>query len=72
MAKSARAKSTSTVPLGYRKIPGNLPYLPGVGTLKRALDGIVGAQRPDKFNPDFLENILQLKGGSARATVPMF
>jgi hypothetical protein len=71
MAKSALAKPASTVPLAYRKIPGNLPYLPGVGSLKKALDGIVGAQRPDKFNPDFLENILQLKGGSARATVPM-
>jgi hypothetical protein len=71
MAESTRAKSASTTPLGYRKIPGNLPYLPGVGTLKKALDGIVGAQRPDKFNPDFLENILQLKGGSARAIVPM-
>jgi len=46
--------------------------LPGPGTLKKALDGIVGAQRPDKFNPDFLESILQLKGGSARATVPIF
>jgi hypothetical protein len=32
----------------------------------------VGAQRPDKFNADFLESILQLKGGSARATVPIF
>lgn len=72
MAKIARRKTSTAAPQGPRKIAGNLPYLPGSGTLKKALDGIVGAQRPDKFNPDFLESILQLKGGSARATVPIF
>jgi hypothetical protein len=71
MKNNARRTAAST-PQGPRKIPGNLPYLPGHGTLKKALDGIIGAQRPDKFNADFLESILQLKGGSARATVPMF
>ncbi|MGH6835512.1 MAG: DUF5343 domain-containing protein [Methylocella sp.] len=69
MAKSTRIKKPAAAAQGPRKIPGNLPYLPGPGTLKKALEGIVGAQRPDKFNPDFLESILQLKGG---ATVPIF
>lgn len=72
MAKSTRTNPAAAAAQGPRKIAGNLPYLPGPGTLKKALDGIVGAQRPDKFNPDFLESILQLKGGSARATVPIF
>ncbi len=72
MAKSIKAKPSGASARGPRKIAGNLPYLPSPGTLKKALDGIVGAQRPDKFNPDFLESILQLKGGSARATVPIF
>lgn len=73
MAKSTGTKPAAEVAQGPRKkIPGNLPYLPGYGSLKKALDGIVGAQRPDKFNADFLESILQLKGGSARATVPIF
>lgn len=71
MAKSAKTKASAPSAQGPRKIAGNLPYLPAPGTLKKALDGIVGAQRPDKFNPDFLESILQLKGGSARATVPI-
>lgn len=55
-----------------RKIPGNLPYLPASGTLKRALERLIDASRPDKFNADFLENVLKLSGGSARATIPIF
>jgi len=54
-----------------RKIPGNLPYLTASGTLKKALDRLIDAQRPDKFNADFLENILKLTGGAARATIPI-
>ncbi len=69
MAKSTRTKPAAATTHGPRKIAGNLPYLPGPGSLKKALDGIIGAQRPDKFNADFLESILNLKGG---ATVPIF
>jgi Family of unknown function (DUF5343) len=69
MAKSTGTKPAAEAAQGPRKIAGNLPYLPGPGSLKKALDGIVGAQRPDKFNADFLENILKLKGGT---TVPIF
>lgn len=54
-----------------RKIPGNLPYLPSSGTLKKALERLIDASRPDKFNADFLENVLKLSGGSARATIPI-
>ena len=54
-----------------RKIPGKLPYLTASGTLKKALDRLIEAQRPDKFNADFLENILKLTGGAARATIPI-
>jgi hypothetical protein len=55
-----------------RKIAGNLPYLSGgSGTLKRALERLIAASRPDKFNADYLENILKLSGGTARATIPI-
>ena len=57
--------------LPQRKIPGNLPYLTGSGTLKKVLDKLQEAARPDKFNADFLENVLKQKGGSARATIPI-
>lgn len=54
-----------------RKIPGNLPYLTASGTFKRALEGIQDASRPDKFNADFLEHVLKLTGGGARASIPI-
>jgi Family of unknown function (DUF5343) len=65
---SSPSKSTASSP---RKIPGNLPYLTASGTLKKALDRLSEASRPDRFSYDFLENILKLKGGSARATIPI-
>lgn len=78
MAK-ATANSTADAPLADsaptttapRKIPGNLPYLTSSGTLKKVLDKIVDAQQPPRFNADFLENVLNLKGGTARATIPI-
>ncbi|MES0031865.1 MULTISPECIES: DUF5343 domain-containing protein [unclassified Mesorhizobium] len=54
-----------------RKIPGNLPYLTASGTLKKALDRLIEAQRPERFSVDFLENVLKLSGGAARATIPV-
>jgi hypothetical protein len=54
-----------------RKIPGNLPYLTASGTLKKVLDRIIEAQQPPRFNADFLENVLNLTGGGARATIPI-
>lgn len=54
-----------------RKIPGNLPYISASGTLKKALERLIEASRPDKFNADYLENVLKLSGGTARATIPI-
>lgn len=64
-------KTTAAKASAPRKIPGNLPYLPASGTLKRALDRLIVASRPDKFNADFLEHVLKLSGGAARATIPI-
>lgn len=55
-----------------REIPGNLPYLTASGTLKKAMDKLIEAQRPERFSVDFLENVLKLSGGGARATIPIF
>lgn len=68
--KAADAANKSP-PTPQRKIPGNLPYLTAAGTLKRALERLIDASRPDKFNADFLENVLKLSGGGARATIPI-
>jgi len=64
-------KAAAAKPSVPRKIPGNLPYLPASGTLKRALERLIDASRPDKFNADFLENVLKLSGGAARGTIPI-
>ena len=68
MSPEAAPKPAATAP---RKIPGNLPYLNASGTLKKALDRLIEPAQPDKFNRDFLENVLKLKGGSAYATIPI-
>lgn len=67
----APANQQKSAANAQRKIPGNLPYLAASGTLKKALDRLVEASRPDRFNTDFLENVLKLTGGAARATIPL-
>jgi hypothetical protein len=69
-AEPAQTETGAASP-AKRKIPGNLPYLTSSGTMKTVLERIVDPQIPAKFNPDFLENVLNLKGGSARATIPI-
>jgi hypothetical protein len=64
-------ESVKSPAAAQRKIPGNLPYMTAAGTLKRALERLIDASRPDKFNADFLENVLKLSGGGARATIPI-
>lgn len=71
-ASNAAAEAETSAPSSPpRKIPGNLPYLTSSGTLKKALDRLIDAQQPPRYNADFLENILSLTGGGARATVPI-
>lgn len=69
--RSGKRASKDSAPAPRREIPGNLPYLTASGTLKKALDRLVEAQRPEKFSTDFLENVLKLTGGAARATIPI-
>jgi Family of unknown function (DUF5343) len=54
-----------------RDIPGNLTYTTSYGVLKRVLDGIITAERPDKFSGDFMSTVLNVTGGSARAVPPI-
>lgn len=53
------------------RVPGNLPYLTSSGTLKRVLEKAIQAAKPDKFNIDFVENMLKITGGAARASIPI-
>lgn len=54
-----------------REIKGGLPYAVAPGVFKRALEGIIVSERPDKFSGHFLSTILNLTGGSAKAVPPL-
>ncbi|HEV7659179.1 MAG TPA: DUF5343 domain-containing protein [Allosphingosinicella sp.] len=69
-AESTAAQAKAT-PAARREIPGGLPYLAASGTLKKILERITEAAQPPKFNSDFLENVLKLKGGAGRAIPPI-
>lgn len=53
-----------------REIKGGIPYSISPGVLKKALDSIIPAERPDKFGTNFMETILKLTGGAARSVPP--
>lgn len=67
---ASRTKSAEKSP-PRRQIPGNLPYLTASGTLKTILNKIIELAKPDKFNYDFLNNVIKLSGGGARACIPI-
>lgn len=54
-----------------RQIPGNLPYLTSYGTLKKMLEKAIELAKPDKFNYDFLENVVKMRGGTAKSCIPI-
>lgn len=54
-----------------REIKGGIPYSTSPGVFKKALEGIIPAERPDKFGATYMETILKLTGGSARTVPPL-
>ena len=70
-AKAGEPADGAVPKAASRKIPGNLPYLAASGTLKKVLDKIIDAQQPPRFSVDFIENVLNVTGGAARATIPI-
>ncbi|MVA97038.1 hypothetical protein GN330_07225 [Nitratireductor sp. CAU 1489] len=53
-----------------RDIKGGIPYTASPGVLKKALELMVQAERPDKFSANYMETVLKLTGGAARAVPP--
>ena len=47
-----------------------LPYLVSPGSVKTALDRIRSAATPDRVTVDFVNTILQIKGGTGSAIIP--
>ena len=66
--ESADADKTKSKP---REIKGGIPYTASPGVLKRALELIIPAERPDKFGANYMATILKLTGGGARQVPPM-
>lgn len=64
----AEAEKTRSKP---REIKGGIPYSASPGVLKKALELIIPAERPDKFGANYMATILKLSGGGARAVPPM-
>ena len=56
---------------GRREIKGGIPYTTAPGVLKKALELIIPAERPDKFGANYMATILKLSGGGARAVPPL-
>jgi hypothetical protein len=74
MAKTPETDATETASEARkeaRDIPGNLPYTTSHGVLKTVLDGIITAERPDRFSGDYLGTVLKVTGGSARSIPPI-
>jgi hypothetical protein len=59
---SARAKP--------KKLEVPLPYLASPGTVKTAFDRLRNAATPDRVNPDFVNAVLQIKGGTGNTVAP--
>lgn len=70
--EAAEAPPASNEKVERREIKGGIPYTTSPGVLKKALEGIIAAERPDKFSPNFMDTILGIRGGAARAVPPLF
>jgi hypothetical protein len=67
---STAATPTAKSKTERREIKGGIPYTMAPGILKKALELIIPAERPDKFGANYMETILRLTGGAARAVPP--
>lgn len=54
-----------------REIKGGLPYSVYPNAFKKALEGLILAERPDRFSNDFVGTVLKITGGSSRPIGPL-
>ena len=53
------------------EVGGNFSYTNTPGKFKEVLDGLIKADRPPKFNRDFIETVLGVKGGTVSGYPPI-
>nr|WP_294850487.1 DUF5343 domain-containing protein [uncultured Sphingomonas sp.] len=54
-----------------KEVGGNFSYTNSPGRFKEVLDALIKADRPDKFNRDFIETVLNIKGGTVGSFPPI-
>ncbi len=54
-----------------KDVPGNFSYTNTPVRFKDTLQAIIGAERPPTFNRDFIETVLNLKGGTVSGFPPI-
>ena len=54
-----------------RTIKGNLTYTATPGKTRDVLNALIPAERPAKFSQNFLNDVLEQKGGSANQQIPV-
>lgn len=54
-----------------KDVPGNLSYTNTPGRFKDTLQAMIGAERPPVFNRDFIETVLNVKGGAVSGFPPI-
>jgi len=77
MPEDAKQISDSVLPSGDipvrprpKKLETALPYLATPGTIKTAFDRLRQAATPERVNPDFVNTVLQIKGGTGNTVAP--
>lgn len=71
VSEAAASPADGSEKVERREIKGGIPYTVGTGTFKKALEGIITAERPDKFTRNYMETILNLRGGAAQSVPPL-
>jgi hypothetical protein len=54
-----------------KDVPGNFSYTFTPGRFKDMLQAMIGAERPPTFNRDFIETVLNIKGGTVSGFPPL-
>jgi hypothetical protein len=54
-----------------KDVPGNFSYTNTPGRFRDTLQAMIGAERPSVFNRDFIETVLNVKGGTVSGYPPI-
>lgn len=66
-----KSESDKPNPPKKKEVGGNFSYTNSPGRFKDVLEALIKADRPDKFNRDFMETVLNIKGGTVSSFPPI-